>query len=85
MDTEKRMGLLKTCWKKRDNMKVFLMSHVADLDGVMPVVLTDLAFSDYDYQLLDIAEVDPFMEEKLASDFFHSYDKVFLTDLGVSK
>ena len=85
MDTGKRMVLLKTCWKKRDNMKVFLMSHVADLDGVMPVVLTDLAFSDYDYQLLDIAEVDPFIEEKLASDFFHSYDKVFLTDLGVSK
>lgn len=66
-------------------MKVFLMSHVADLDGVMPAILTDLAFEDYDYELLDIPEVDSFIEERLASDFFASYDKVFLTDLGISK
>ena len=55
-------------------MKVLIISHVADLDGVMPVVLTGLAFSSYDYQLLDIAEVDSFFLERVNTDFFSSYD-----------
>ncbi len=66
-------------------MKVLIISHVADLDGVMPVVLTGLAFSSYDYQLLDIAEVDSFFLERVNTDFFSSYDQIFLTDLGVSE
>ncbi len=66
-------------------MNVFLISHVADLDGVMPVILTDLAFPNYDYELLDIGEVDAFIQSKLETDFFSSYDKIFITDLGVSQ
>lgn len=65
-------------------MKVFLISHIADLDGIMPVVLTDLAFTDYDYQLLDIKDVDIFMQEKLDSNYFENYDLVIMTDLCIS-
>ena len=46
-------------------MKVFLISHIADADGVMPVILTDLAFENYDYKLLDIKDVDTFMNESI--------------------
>lgn len=65
-------------------MKVFLISHIADADGVMPVILTDLAFEEYDYKLLEIVDVDNFMNESLDNNLFDSYDKVFMTDLNIS-
>lgn len=65
-------------------MKVFLISHIADLDGVMPVILTDLVFEEYDYKLLEIVDVDNFMNESLDNNLFDSYDKVFMTDLNIS-
>lgn len=66
-------------------MKVFLISHIADADGVMPVILTDLAFENYDYKLLDIKDVDAFMNESIDNNLFDEYDKVFMTDLNVSE
>lgn len=66
-------------------MKIFLISHVADADGVMPVILTDLAFENYDYRLLDIKDVDSFMLESFDNKLFDDYDKVFMTDLCVSE
>ena len=53
-------------------MKVFLLSHIADADGVMPVILTDLAFEEYDYKLLEIVDVDNFMNESLDNNLFDS-------------
>lgn len=66
-------------------MKVFLISHIADADGVMPVILTDLTFENYDYKLLDIKDVDTFMNESLDNNLFDEYDKVFMTDLNISE
>lgn len=66
-------------------MRILLISHIADLDGVMPVVLTDLVFEDYDYQLLDIKEVDEYILKGLEENLFDNYDKVFMTDLCVSE
>lgn len=66
-------------------MKVFLISHIADLDGVMPVILTDLTFEDYDYKLLDIGQIDDYMINSLDNNLFDSYDKVFMTDLNISE
>ncbi len=66
-------------------MRVFLISHIADADGIMPVILTDLAFDDYDYQLLDVDEVDTFMAECLDNHFFDSYDKIFMVDLCIGE
>lgn len=66
-------------------MKVLLISHIADADGIMPVILTDLTFEDYDYQLLDVGDVDSYMNEGLDNNFFDNYDKVFMVDLCVSE
>lgn len=66
-------------------MKIFLISHVADLDGVAPVVLTDLTFTDYDYQLLDIKDVDTFMRDSISNNKFDDYDLVIMTDLCISE
>lgn len=66
-------------------MKILLISHIADLDGVMPVVLTDLVFEDYDYKLLDIKDVDNYILDGLKKSLFDNYDKVIMTDLCVSE
>lgn len=62
-------------------MKVLLMSHIADADGVTPVVLTDLVFDDYDYKLFEINDLEKYILDNLHTGFFDAYDKVFLTDL----
>ncbi len=66
-------------------MKVLLISHIADADGIMPVILTDLTFEDYDYQLLDVGDVDSYVNDSLDNNFFDNYDKVFMVDLCVSE
>lgn len=62
-------------------MKVLLMSHIADADGVTPVVLTDLAFDDYDYKLFEVNELEQFILDNLNTNYFDKYDKVFVVDL----
>lgn len=66
-------------------MRVFLISHIADIDGLMPVILSELTFEDFNYALLENAEVEPFMREKIESNYFDDYDKVFMIDICVSK
>ena len=34
-------------------MKIFLFSHIADCDGITPVILSKLAFNQVDYKLLN--------------------------------
>ena len=62
-------------------MKVFLISHIADVDGVTPVVLTDLTFDNYDYHLLEPDDVDSYMIECINNNKFDEYDLVLVTDL----
>ena len=66
-------------------MRVFLISHVADIDGLTPVILSELTFEEFNYELLEVSEVDKFVREKMKDGFFDDYDKVFMTDLCVSK
>ncbi len=62
-------------------MKVFLISHIADADGATPVILTDLAFNEYDYHLLEPNEIDNYMLECIDNNKFDEYDLVLVTDL----
>ena len=62
-------------------MKVFLISHIADADGITPIILTNLVFSEYDYHLLEPSEVDEYMKYALENNVFDNYDYVFVTDL----
>ncbi len=66
-------------------MKLLLISHIADCDGIMPVILTDFVFPDYDYQLLEAGEVDNYMKESLKQHTFDDYDQIIITDLSFSK
>lgn len=62
-----------------------LLSHIADLDGVTPIILLNLLDEKFDYELFDIGELSLFIEEKIKSDYFDRFDKVFITDLGITK
>lgn len=62
-------------------MKVFLISHIADADGITPIILTNLVFKEYDYHLLEPSEVDEYMKYALSNNMFDNYDYVFVTDL----
>ena len=62
-----------------------LLSHVADLDGVTPVILSNLIGLDFEYELFDLNELNEFIDNKLDSNYFDKYDDIIITDLSVSK
>lgn len=62
-----------------------LLSHVADLDGISPIVLMNLLQLDFEYELFEIGEIDSFIEERIDTDYFDQYDDIYITDLNVSK
>lgn len=63
-------------------MKDLLISHVADIDGVSPVILMKLCNLDFDYELKDIDEVEVYMNELLDTDL-SIYKNIYITDLTV--
>lgn len=65
-------------------MKQFVISHVKDVDGVSPLILMNLTGQKYEYQLLDVHEVETFMMEFLTRDL-SSYEHIYIVDLTVPK
>lgn len=59
-----------------------LISHVADIDGVSPVILMKLCNIEFDYELKDIDEVEEYMTELLNTDL-SIYNNIYITDLTV--
>lgn len=62
-----------------------LLSHIADLDGVTPVILMNLLKEEFDYELFEIGELSAFIEERLENNYFDKYENIFITDLGITK
>jgi len=62
-----------------------LLSHIADLDGITPIILMNLIKEDFDYELFEVRELSSFIEERIASDYFDKYDSIYITDLGITK
>ena len=63
-------------------MKDLLISHVADIDGVSPVILMKLCKLDFDYELKDINELEEYLSELLDTDL-SIYNNIYITDLTV--
>ena len=66
-------------------MKVLLLSHIADPDGIMPVILTDLVFDDYEYKLFEPSDLNNYMLDALQNNELDKYDYIFITDLCVNE
>ena len=63
-------------------MKDLLISHVADIDGVSPVILMKLCKINFDYELKDIYEVEEYLNELLNTDL-SIYNNIYITDLTI--
>lgn len=63
-------------------MKDYLISHIKDVDGITPVILMKLFGREFDYKLLDVYEVESFMDEFLSKDL-RWYEHIYITDLTV--
>ena len=60
-------------------MKVFLFTHISDIDGLNNVVLAKQAFEQVDYVLCEADGIDEQIEKR--NKLFAEYDYVFVTDL----
>ncbi len=61
-------------------MKRLLISHIADEDGITPVILANLVFEKLDILLLEPSEVDKKLSENIIK-----YDEIHIVDLNVSE
>lgn len=65
-------------------MKVFIFSHIADCDGITPVILSKLAFEHVDYKLLNNPIDKEFLDFVNNYDF-SDYDYIYMVDLCISE
>lgn len=63
--------------------KIRLLTHIADTDGIFPVILGKLIFGELEYDLLQVDEVDDKVKEILP--IIDTYDHIYITDLNISK
>ena len=62
-----------------------LLSHIADLDGVTPVILLNLVKENFDYELFEVGKLSEFILDKIDSNYFDKYEEIYITDLGITK
>lgn len=62
-----------------------LLTHIADLDGITPIILLNLVNEDFEYKLFEVNELSEFIESNLNNNYFEKYDQIFITDLGITK
>ena len=63
-------------------MKDLIISHIKDIDGVSPLILLNVLGINYDYKLLDVYEVEAYLDELLKIDL-SIYNNIYITDLTV--
>ena len=63
-------------------MKDLIISHIKDIDGVSPLILLNVLGVNYDYKLLDVYEVEAYLDELLKTDL-SIYNNIYITDLTV--
>ena len=64
---------------------ILLLSHIADLDGITPVILTNLINIDFDYKLFDIGDINAYLTDMIDNNNLDKYDEIIITDLSVTK
>lgn len=60
--------------------KILLISHVADEDGITPVILAKLVYKKIDTILVNVGEADQNLLENI-----DKYDLIYITDLSISE
>ncbi len=65
-------------------MKVLIISHESDIDGMGSVVLAKLAFEEVDYLLTDTPKLPDLIQSLYDDNRIHQYNMVFVTDMWLS-
>lgn len=60
--------------------KLLIISHIADPDGITPIILASFVFPSFDKLLLNPAEVDEKLKENL-----DKYEEIHIIDLSMSE
>ena len=61
-------------------MKILIISHIADPDGVTPIILSKLVFKEFDYILSDNKDVNDNVKNNLGK-----YDFIYVVDLNINE
>lgn len=80
MGIGKLIDLLRRYFVK--DKKIYIISHIDDTDGLMPVVLSKLVFKDVEYKLTIPTEVDMCVKNVIENQ--ELYDYIFIVDLNIS-
>lgn len=64
-------------------MRDFVISHIKDNDGVTPIILMYLTGRKFDYKLLDVYEVENYINDFLKQDL-SIYENIYILDLTLS-
>lgn len=62
-----------------------LLTHIADPDGITPIILMNLINQEFEYKLFEATELSSFIIENLNNNYFDKYDEIYITDLGITK
>lgn len=63
--------------------KVCLISHIADLDGAMPIILGNLVFEEIDCFSVERIDVDNLVKDIIKNE--DMYDSIYITDLNIDE
>ena len=66
--------------RKQNNNKILIISHMADCDGMGSVILGIKYYSDIDYILCELSDLEELLKED-----FSNYEQIFICDLPFSK
>ena len=66
--------------RKQENNKILIISHMADCDGMGSVILGIKYYSDIDYILCELSDLEELLKED-----FSNYEQIFICDLPFSK
>ena len=68
-----------------DCMKVLVISHESDIDGMGSIVLGKMAFGNVDYVLAsNVVILENKFREYLENGSLYQYDRIFVTDLALN-
>jgi len=62
-----------------------LLSHIADPDGITPIILLNLLKEEFEYKLFEVNDLSKYVEDSIDSNEFDKYEMIYITDLGVTK
>lgn len=65
-------------------MKVLLLSHISDIDGLGSVILGSISFSDFKYELFEnVNDLEVKFRSYIENDYFDQFDMIYITDLAL--